>query len=106
MRSLHRFIHSVFHNRVPGQLVIQYTDQCNATCPQCGMRVTERFPPVDDRNGRNQADHRRRGGARGSALSFTGGEPLLFPDRLAEMIRYAGSAGIEMIRTGTNGYLF
>ena len=29
--------------RVPGQLIIQYTDRCNATCPQCGMRVTNKF---------------------------------------------------------------
>ena len=106
MRSLFRFIHSVFHNRVLGQLVIQYTDQCNATCPQCGMRVTERFPrsTIEMDEIKRMIDS---AAARGvSALSFTGGEPLLFPDRLAEMIQYAGSAGIEMIRTGTNGYLF
>ena len=30
-------------NRIPGQLVIQLTDRCNAFCPQCGMRVTKKF---------------------------------------------------------------
>lgn len=27
-------------DRVPGQLFIQITNQCNARCPQCGMRKT------------------------------------------------------------------
>ena len=45
--------------------------------------------------------------ARGvAAVSFTGGEPLLFLDDLIEYIRYAGRAGIPLIRTGTNGFLF
>ena len=30
-------------NRVPGQLVIQMTDWCNALCPQCGMNTTQCF---------------------------------------------------------------
>ena len=34
---------SLLRGRVPGQLVIQYTDACNARCPQCGMRTTERY---------------------------------------------------------------
>jgi MoaA/NifB/PqqE/SkfB family radical SAM enzyme len=40
------------------------------------------------------------------AISFTGGEPLLDSPRLAKLIRHAGQAGIEYIRTGTNGFLF
>jgi MoaA/NifB/PqqE/SkfB family radical SAM enzyme len=40
------------------------------------------------------------------AVSFTGGEPLLFPKRLAQLIQYAGNAGIPYIRTGTNGFVF
>jgi hypothetical protein len=40
------------------------------------------------------------------AVSFTGGEPLLFLDDLIEMMRYAGRAGIPYIRTGTNGFIF
>ena len=43
--------------------------------------------------------------ARGvGAVSFTGGEPFLRIDDLLELIRYAGAAGIPMIRTGTNGF--
>jgi MoaA/NifB/PqqE/SkfB family radical SAM enzyme len=40
------------------------------------------------------------------AVSFTGGEPLLLADKLIELIRYAGEAGIPYIRTGTNGFIF
>jgi MoaA/NifB/PqqE/SkfB family radical SAM enzyme len=40
------------------------------------------------------------------SISFTGGEPLLFPDDLVELIGYARQAGIPMIRTGTNGFIF
>lgn len=39
-------------------------------------------------------------------LSFTGGEPLLHLDELTELINYAGAAGINYIRTGTNGFMF
>ena len=34
---------SILSNRIPGQVVVQITDRCNARCPQCGMRVTESF---------------------------------------------------------------
>jgi MoaA/NifB/PqqE/SkfB family radical SAM enzyme len=40
------------------------------------------------------------------SLSFTGGEPFLFPDKLIALISYAGEAGIPCVRTGTNGFLF
>jgi MoaA/NifB/PqqE/SkfB family radical SAM enzyme len=40
------------------------------------------------------------------AVSFTGGEPLLFQDEIIELMMYAGSLGIPYIRTGTNGFLF
>jgi MoaA/NifB/PqqE/SkfB family radical SAM enzyme len=40
------------------------------------------------------------------AISFTGGEPLLYPQELAQLILHAGKAGIPYIRTGTNGYFF
>lgn len=40
------------------------------------------------------------------ALSFTGGEPLLFFEDIIELINHAGAAGIPYIRTGTNGFLF
>ncbi|MEP9410851.1 MAG: hypothetical protein HRF42_05505 [Candidatus Brocadia sp.] len=33
----------LLRGRVPGQLVIQLTDKCNARCPQCSMRVSENY---------------------------------------------------------------
>jgi MoaA/NifB/PqqE/SkfB family radical SAM enzyme len=90
--------------RSPGQLVIQMTDRCNARCPQCGMRTTNRFDRsvinLDD--ARRVIDHAAAGGVR--AVSFTGGEPFLFFNELIALIRHAQAAGIPYIRTGTNGY--
>ncbi len=94
----------LFHRRLPGQLVIQITDRCNASCPQCGMRASNDFPrsklPLDDV--RRILDSAAEQGIQ--VVSFTGGEPFLFLDELVEMIRHAGKAGIGCIRTGTNGY--
>ncbi len=92
--------------QAPGQLIIQLTDRCNARCPQCGMRVLNRFPRT-----RLDNDYVRRlldaGAARGMRMvSFTGGEPLLLRDDLIELIDYAGKVGFHYIRTGTNGFLF
>jgi MoaA/NifB/PqqE/SkfB family radical SAM enzyme len=39
-------------------------------------------------------------------VSFTGRDPLLYLDELVAMINYAGSAGFQDIRTGTNGLIF
>jgi len=39
------------------------------------------------------------------AVSFTGGEPLLFVDDLVHLMKVAGTLGIPYIRTGTNGFL-
>lgn len=93
-------------DRCPGQLVIQITDHCNASCPQCGMNRRADFRRsrlrLDD--GKRAIDAAARDGVR--AVSFTGGEPMLFADDLMALIRHAGSAGIPMIRTGTNGFLF
>ena len=99
-------IRHVWRNRIPGQLIIQTTDACNARCPQCGMRVTEGF-----KRSRLSLDTIQRAIAAAAekgfqAISFTGGEPLLFLDDLIEMMRYAGHAGIPYIRTGTNGFVF
>ena len=97
---------AIYSNRIPGQLVIQMTDQCNARCPQCGMRVTETFARSS-----LSTDHIRRlidaaAEKRFQAVSFTGGEPMLFKDTLVDLIHYAGKAGIPYIRTGTNGFVF
>jgi hypothetical protein len=99
-------IRHVWRNRIPGQLIIQTTDACNARCPQCGMRVTEGF-----KRSRLSLDTIRRAidaaAEKGfQAISFTGGEPLLFLDDLIAMICHAGHAGIPYIRTGTNGFVF
>ena len=101
----YRHLLDIWKNRVPGQLVIQYTDKCNARCPQCGMRVTEQFSrstlPVD--YVKRVIDEAARKGIK--VVSFTGGEPLLYLDEIANLATYAGAAGIEYIRTGTNGFL-
>ncbi|KPJ77869.1 MAG: hypothetical protein AMJ54_06165 [Deltaproteobacteria bacterium SG8_13] len=96
----------ILRNRIPGQLVVQVTDRCNARCPQCGMRVTERYrrSSLSMEKTRAIIDSAAARGIR--AISFTGGEPLLLFSDLVEMIEYAAGAGIDYIRTGTNGYLF
>ncbi len=103
---LWHYVHQFRRNRVPGQLVIQMTDRCNARCPQCGMRTTEHFErhrldlaqlkAIVDNAGRRQIQ----------AISFTGGEPLLLLDDLVTMLNHAGAVGIPYIRTGTNGFVF
>ncbi|HEC97641.1 MAG TPA: radical SAM protein [Nitrospirae bacterium] len=99
-------IGTLLKKTIPGQLVIQYTDICNARCPQCGMRVSEKFPrsklSVDVV--KQIIDSASQKGMQ--AISFTGGEPLLFFDEIIRMIKYAEDAGIKYIRTGTNGFLF
>lgn len=106
LKSLVRTADWVRRNRIPPQLVIQITDRCNATCPQCGMRVSNRFrrSSLTTDGIKRLVDAAAQKGVQ--ALSFTGGEPLLEVDRLVELIRHAGAAGIPFIRTGTNGYLF
>ena len=72
------FLTNLWRKKVPGQLVIQLTDRCNALCPQCGMRVSETFP----RSKLSMDDVKRildAAAARGvRVVSFTGGEPFLF----------------------------
>jgi MoaA/NifB/PqqE/SkfB family radical SAM enzyme len=97
---------AIGRNRIPGQLVIQITDRCNARCPQCGMRATEIFS-----RSTLDSDHIRRlidaaAERNFQAVSFTGGEPLLLANKLIKLIQYAGKAGIPYIRTGTNGFIF
>lgn len=92
--------------RAPGQLVIQYTDHCNARCPQCGMRRQAGYQRslLGMDRAKDLIDAAASSGIK--ALSFTGGEPLLFLDDLVELLRYAGRTGIPYLRTGTNGFLF
>ncbi|MGE3167202.1 MAG: radical SAM protein [Planctomycetota bacterium] len=106
MRIGWKDLRALARRRVPGQVVIQMTDRCNARCPQCEMRVTEKFTRTD-----SSLDEMKRtvdaAAAKGfSVLSFTGGEPLLFLDQVVELLHHAGRAGLRYLRTGTNGYLF
>ena len=104
--NLIRSLSKLTRNRIPGQLVIQMTDRCNAMCPQCGMRVTERFKRTTLSMDRIKGILDAAAAQSFQAVSFTGGEPLLNLEDLACLIRYAGKAGIPYIRTGTNGFVF
>ena len=99
-------LHLLRRGGLPGQLVIQLTDRCNATCPQCGMNINEHFPrhslPLDAV--KRMIDAAAQRGI--AAVSFTGGEPLLVLPDLVTLINHAGAAGIAYIRTGTNGFVF
>jgi MoaA/NifB/PqqE/SkfB family radical SAM enzyme len=101
-----RHIRCFAANRIPAQLVIQFTSYCNAHCPQCGMCVGAQVQRT--RLALDEVKRMLDGAAeRGvQAVSFTGGEPLLFEEDLLEMIRHAGRCGIPFIRTGTNGFMF
>lgn len=90
----------------PGQLVVQITDRCNATCPQCGMRVTSDFKrqTLPSEQVAKIIESAAQKGIK--AISFTGGEPFLVLNELCEYIRCAGEKKIPFIRTGTNGFHF
>jgi MoaA/NifB/PqqE/SkfB family radical SAM enzyme len=70
------------------------------------MRASNRFPRnrLDLDDVKRMLDAAVQQGIR--VVSFTGGEPLLHLDDLVTLIRHAGSAGIDYIRTGTNGHTF
>lgn len=95
---------TLLRQRLPGQVIIQITDRCNARCPHCGMRVTNSFPRTSLSNDNifRVIDAAAANGA--AAVSFTGGEPMLRLNDLVQMINHSGAAGIRLIRTGTNGY--
>ncbi len=96
----------LLRGRLPGQLIIQYSNRCNADCPQCAMRRSGAIPRHTlsiDRT-RQLIDAAAARGVR--SLSLTGGEPLLFLDDIVTLINHATRAGIPYVRTGTNGYMF
>ncbi len=92
--------------RIPGQLVVQITDKCNAKCPQCGMRISSSFKrrTLDKQEVYKTIDAAAHRGIK--AISFTGGEPMLMADTLCNYLTRAGQRGIPFIRTGTNGFFF
>lgn len=97
---------ALLRGRVPGQLVIQYSDRCNAHCPQCGMRSGNPYPRHTLSLERTRSIIAAAADKGFAALSFTGGEPFLHLNEVCELSRFAATRGIEYIRTGTNGYLF
>ena len=103
--QLHKHLIDLWRKKVPEQLIIQFTNKCNALCPQCGMRVTEKFrrSTLSHDVVKRIIDAAAQRGVR--VVSFTGGEPLLFLEDLVMFIKYAGEAGIDYIRTGTNGFM-
>ena len=106
IRLLAVTLSALMRGKVPGQLVVQLTERCNGHCPQCGMRADARFSraTLSGDTVREVIDAAARRGV--MALSFTGGEPLLMVDELADYLRHAGQAGIPYLRTGTNGFHF
>jgi sulfatase maturation enzyme AslB (radical SAM superfamily) len=95
---------TLLKGRAPGQVIIQMTDFCNATCPQCGMRVQEKFQRHKLEEERVVKMIERAAANNVSALSFTGGEPFMHLDSLIRYINHASQLGIKFIRTGTNAY--
>jgi MoaA/NifB/PqqE/SkfB family radical SAM enzyme len=97
---------SLRHGRLPGQLVIQYTNQCNANCPQCGMRrsMTLSRSTLPKDYVKKLIDDAAQKGV--TFVSFTGGEPLMYLNDIIELIKHTTRAGIPYVRTGTNGFLF
>ncbi|MFW5734626.1 MAG: radical SAM protein [Oceanidesulfovibrio sp.] len=93
-------------NRIPGQVVIQYTDRCNAACAQCGMRRSSTFErsSLNLNHAKLLLDAVAERGVQ--SISFTGGEPLLHFEEVAELMEHAGRVGIPFVRTGTNGFIF
>jgi len=101
-----RDLPSLLLGNAPRHVVMQITDRCNASCPQCSMRCSAGFArstmPVE--TALSVIEHASDAGVR--ALSFTGGEPMLDVNQLTRYIRFATARGIRYTRTGTNGYLF
>lgn len=97
---------TLLRGKIPGQLIVQYTDRCNARCPQCDMRATKSFSrsKLEVDSVKRIIDSAVEKGV--SAISFTGGEPLLFFQEIILLLKYAKEAGIKYTRTGTNGFMF
>lgn len=110
MKSAYSIVHRMIDfsrlcsGRVPGQLVIQFTDHCNAACPQCDMNVNHAYPRhrLDQERIKKIITQAASCGFR--SLSFTGGEPFLYYKDLLQLIHYACEHRIPYIRTGTNGF--
>jgi uncharacterized Fe-S cluster-containing radical SAM superfamily protein len=104
-RVLSKALLALLWGRLPGQLVIQYTDSCNARCAQCGMAADNRFDrsKLDDNLVRRILETAASRGV--MSVSLTGGEPLLYTRQVFELLAYARDLGIRFTRTGTNGFM-
>jgi MoaA/NifB/PqqE/SkfB family radical SAM enzyme len=127
-QKLFHYMHSVIHSRVaratvpvahdllrlarefvkgglPGQVIVQVTTACEATCEQCAYgRAGAPKKTLPEEKVLGIIDTAAANGFQ--AISFTGGEPFLLYRRLLRYIQHAGEASIKFIRTGTNaGFL-
>lgn len=96
----------LFRGSLPGQLIVQITDLCNAECPQCGMNKSNRYKRDSLNEDEVFSIIDKAVEMNIKAISFTGGEPFLFEKKLFEYIKYAHKKGIRFTRTGTNGFIF
>ena len=96
----------IFTGKIPGQLIIQITNCCNGTCPQCGMKKSAKIKRyiLSTDVIKTMIDQCAVYGF--EAVSFTGGEPFIDESRLFELLDYAGKVKIPFLRTGTNGFMF
>jgi MoaA/NifB/PqqE/SkfB family radical SAM enzyme len=101
-----RDLGAIFFGASPGQLVIQITNYCNASCPQCGMKKEAPIPRFRLREAgiKNMLDQCAKQGI--NAVSLTGGEPFIHIDLILELLDYGARRGIRYLRSGTNGYMF
>jgi len=92
----------IYQGRIPGQVIIQYTDSCNALYPQCSMKKTEAY----DRSKLPEEELYKIidsvAKQKIQALSFIGGEPFIYEEKLLSLIQYVSQRNIPYIRTGTN----
>ncbi len=106
MNSYYKTVTSILKGRLPGQLVIQTTERCNAKCPQCGMNISNSFKRSTLSSEKIHQAIDRAAELNFQSVSFTGGEPFLIHDDIMNYIKYASVKGIKYTRTGTNGFMF
>jgi MoaA/NifB/PqqE/SkfB family radical SAM enzyme len=97
---------ALFFGASPGQAVIQITNYCNASCPQCGMKKEapiQRFR-LHESEVKKMLEQCVEHGI--DAVSLTGGEPFINLALILELLDYGARRGIRYLRSGTNGYMF
>jgi hypothetical protein len=101
-----RDFRALLFGALPGQAVIQITNYCNASCPQCGMKKEASIPRsrLHEFEVKKILDQCAKQGI--DAVSLTGGEPFINPAAVLELLDYGARRGIRYLRSGTNGYMF